>query len=515
MVETSSGKVRGLKNDGIHVYKGIPYGGPTEGSARFMPAIKPASWTKVRDVFDYGPSCFQTKGGINVNNELTRTRPPREFDEHQSENCLVLNVWSPCPGDGKKRPVLFWCHGGGYFAGSGSKSVNDSTNLAKHGDVVVVTVNHRLGPLGFLYLKELGGSEYSTSGNAGMLDLVAALEWVRDNIEAFGGDPSNVTIFGHSGGGGKVCTLLAMPVAKGLFHRAIIQGAYGLRMLESAAATETAERILANLGLNKHQLDQLHQLHPKQLWDAYYHVSRWDPKEFAEKGRSVINIGPVVDGLHLPHHPFDPVGPEISAQVPILIGTSKDESTIFLMSEPNLGKVDEAGMRQWLKDYVGEQNVDTVIAAYMRDQPNASPNDILVAVSSDVITIKDSIVLAERKIAQRGAPVYMYRFEHESPILGGKMKSLHGLEIPFVFDNLYKSKPDFTGDASELSSLAANMSQAWINFARSGNPNHNGLPAWPAYNMEERPTMIFDMQCKIVNDPRREGRKVLEQITKL
>ncbi|WP_019636448.1 carboxylesterase/lipase family protein [Paenibacillus fonticola] len=512
IVETGYGKVRGLNKEGINVYKGIPYGGSTEGSARFMPPTRPASWTGVRDVFDYGPACFQTKGGINVDNELTRTQPPRKSEEFQSENCLVLNVWSPGTGDGKKRPVLFWCHGGGYFAGSGSNSVNDGTNLARRGDVVVVTINHRLGPLGFLYLKELGGSDYGASGNAGMLDIVAALKWVRDNIEAFGGDPGNVTLFGHSGGGGKVSTLLAMPAAKGLFHRAVIQGAYGLRMMESSAASETTERILAVLGLKKDQLERLHQLHPKQLWDAYYHISKWDPIAFAEKRRNVMNIGPVVDGMHLPHHPFDPVGPEISAHIPIMIGTTKDESTIFLGSEPNLGQVDEAGMRQWLKHYVGEQNVDRVIVAYLKDEPNASPNDLLVAVSSDVITIKDSIVLAERKIAPKGAPVYMYRFEHESPTLGGKMKSLHGLEIPFVFDNLHKSTPDFVGDAPGLSDLAANMSQAWINFASSGNPNHDGLPAWPPYNLEERPTMVFDKQCNIVNDPRREGRRVLDQL---
>ncbi|WP_276352199.1 carboxylesterase/lipase family protein [Cohnella caldifontis] len=504
VVETAYGKVRGALTNGVLSFKGIPYGGPTR---RFMPPVRPEPWAGVRDALAYGPRCTQTQGFINTDNERSRSRKPTGIVEPESEDCLVLNIWTAAAGVGRARPVLFWCHGGGYFKGSGAGNGTDGAALARTGEAVVVTVNHRLGPLGFLHLGDVAGPEYAASGNAGMLDLVAALEWVNENIAAFGGDPGNVTLFGHSGGGGKVSALLAMPSARGLFHRAIVQGAHGLRMLSRETAAEFTLAMLRSLNLREHEIGKLRELPAQALWDAYFRLTPWDPYAFAEKGRSVSNIGPVVDGIVLPRHPFDPAGPECSADVPVMIGTSKDEATIFLADDPKLGAIDEAGMRRWLKHYVGEAEIDRAVEAYRKDRPDASPNDLVVSIASDKVTIYDAIVQAERKLEQKSAPVYMYRFDWESPMLGGKMGAFHGLEVPFVFDNLALNAEILGGDEDPaLGKLAANMSRSWISFALTGDPNHGGLPDWPSYTLEERATMIFDKTCRVARDPGRERR---------
>ncbi|MFS0776934.1 carboxylesterase/lipase family protein [Neobacillus sp. 3P2-tot-E-2] len=511
IVETVAGKVRGTNDEGVYTFKGIPYGDTTEGARRFMAPSKPQPWVGVRDAIAFGSRCYQTEGGIQeFDRELKKANAWDDGPEDESENCLVLNVWTRGITDGKKRPVMFWCHGGGFFAGSGARARNNGKFLAKRGDVVVVTVNHRLGPLGFLHLGDLAGEEYAASGNAGMLDLVLALEWVRDNIEQFGGDPGNVTIFGTSGGGGKVSTLLAMPSAQGLFHRAAIQSSSGLRMRTREEATQLAETLLFELGLGVDQLDKLHQLHPKQIWEAYWAATKWSPESFAKKGRNVM-AAPVVDGRYLPNHPCDPVAPSISAHVPLMTGTTKDEATLFLLSDPQLGSIDEQGMMKWLNLYAGDDS-ERVLNAYRSAMPDASPNDLLVAMVTDRLTRMGSITLAERKLALKSAPVYMYMFSWESPILGGKMKSFHGADAPFIFDTLSLAPTALTGDDPELVPLANKMSEAWIAFATYGNPNHPGLPEWPAYSLEERATMTFDKECRMVKDPLREGRLAWELV---
>ncbi len=497
IAEISSGKIRGVVNQGIRIFKGVPYGGPVDGPRRFLAPAKPAPWAGVRDALDYGPRAIQDDNAFAMPPALLKVF---QFAEPlpTDENCLVLNVWTPAVNDGRKRPVMFWCHGGAFIAGSGSSPWYDGTNLARKGDVVVVTINHRLNVFGFLHLDELGGGEaFASSGSVGMLDIVAALEWVRDNIASFGGDAGNVTIFGESGGGAKVSVLMAMPAARGLFHKAIIQSGPAVEMASREDATATARDVLTELGLSESQLGELRRVSAEQLKRAQSAVVRKaSMMAFANRRRTGFN--PVIDGKNLPGGPFEPVAPAISAAVPLMIGTNKDEMALFFGLAPWLDNLDDAALRDRARMFVGERG-DAILESYRRARPNDSPRDLILAISSDQAMRMPSLVTADRKAAQAGAPVFVYLFTWETPVLEGRLKSAHAMEIPFVFDTL-KSAP-MTGDSPARFALAEKMSNTWIAFARSGNPNNAAIPNWPAYSTAKRPTMIFDNQCRVENDP--------------
>ncbi|MGE0688137.1 MAG: carboxylesterase/lipase family protein [Dehalococcoidia bacterium] len=502
IVEVQQGKLRGAIEDGIAVFKGVPYGADTTGEGRFK-APRPAEpWTGVRDALSFGPDAPQLVPGHSALKELF---PSIIYD--QSEDCLRLNVWTPAIGDGAKRPVMVWIHGGGFHYGSGvMHEAHRGGRLAKRGDVVVVTVNHRLNSLGYLYLADLFGPEFSDSGNAGMLDLVEALRWVRDNIEAFGGDPANVTIFGQSGGGAKVSTLLAMPAAQGLFHRAVVQSGARLKGVLPDAATANARDLLAELGVESGDRQALLDLPARAIVDAVSSLS----KKRGEVGAGGGGFGPVVDGANLPTHPWGGTAPEFSKQVPVMVGTTRDELTYQLVMHPDFDGLDEAGLRRKLTAQIGSrpdrfgaispEQIEHLIDAYRSTRPNDRPQDLLVALASDGTRLA-SIRLAEQRAAQPGAaPVYMYLFRWESPGLNGTLKSTHTLEIPFVFDNLEVSN-DYVGPRPERETLMEQMSGAWLAFARTGNPDHEGLPHWPAYDETTRATMIFDAVSEVENDP--------------
>ena len=371
----------------------------------------------------------------------------------------------------------------------------------RRGDVVIVTVNHRLGPLAYLYLDELasGPFKFASSGDAGMLDMVAALEWVRDNIAAFGGDPGNVTIFGESGGGAKVSVLMAMPSAAGLFHRAIMQSGPGLRMMGRAAATRRAENLIHALGLTTGEVERLQTVPVEQIFEAH---ATLNPNRIG-------GWAPVVDEHTLPGHPFDPAAPTISANVPLIIGTNKDEAALFLLADQTVPSLDKAGLYTRVQAAVGDA-AGSLIATYQRTRPQASPGDILTAISTDQMRIQ-SVRLAERKYAQGAAPAYMYLFTWETPRLDGRLKSCHALEIAFVFDNLFYGR-GLNGDSPEIQPIADKMSEAWLAFARDGLPAYRELPTWPAYTTRERATMIFDRICYIENDPFGEERKAWDGV---
>src|SRR5580698_1960650 len=500
IVETVSGRVRGKKERGVAVFKGIPYAAPPLGENRFRPPRKVDPWTGVRDALAYGDQAIQDDNVFNLPPDLLAIFP-LSGSEKTSEDCLTLNVWTSGTS-GTKRPVLFWCHGGAFITGSGSSSWYDGTNLCRLDDVVVVTFNHRLGALGYLHLEDIA-TDFEGAGTAGMRDIVAALEWVRDNIAAFGGDAGNVTIFGESGGGAKVSVLMAMPAAHRLFHKAIIQSGPAVQMASRDDASETARQLLAELGLSAEKVGELGGIPAPKIAEAQAAVLK-KVSNMSFSNRRRVGFNPVVDGKHLPGGPFAPTAPAISANVPLMIGTNKDEMTLFFGFAPWLEGLDEPTMRKRVEMFVGA-DAARVIEHYRRARPKDSLRDLVLAIATDHAMRMPSLLTADRKVAQNAAPVFVYLFTWETPVLGGKLKSPHALEIPFVFDTVQTS--GLTGDSPTRFSLADKMSRAWLAFAHKGNPNHEGIPNWPPYSVEQRPTMIFNDQCKVENDPYSAERK--------
>lgn len=518
VVELRRGSLRGAIDEGIHVFKGIPYGGPTGGHLRWMPPTRADRWDGVRDALEYGPMCPQRPTGAssdpNRPSLITRLFTPSEGSrlrkgmggDRQDEDCLVLNVWTPALGDGGKRPVMVWLHGGGFASGSGSSAAYNGVNLCKRGNVVVVTINHRLNVFGYCHLADLEGSRYASSGNAGMLDIVQALDWVGDNIERFGGDPGNVTIFGESGGGRKVSTLMGMPAARGLFHRAIIQSGPGIHMQPRDQANEIAIALLSELDLKPNQVRELHNLPAERLVAAQLAVSGRQDSASRQKG-VIAQTGfvPTVEGNFLPDYAFDPVASPLCAEIPLMIGTNKHEMALFMAADPRVASntMTEDYLRERVETMAGNA-ADRVLDVYKKSYPDASPADLMVLIATGRTYKFDSITLAQRKAAQR-APVYMYQFDWESPALNGRLGACHALEIAFAFNNAAEFG-FMTGGTKEAAALSDRMADAWIAFAKSGNPNTPSLPEWPAYDAAQRATMMLNNECRVENDPYGEER---------
>lgn len=488
VTSTDAGKVRGYIHNTIYIYKGIPYA----EAKRFEAATKPKQWAGVRSSMTYGPVAPLSTPTTSVQDES-------EFLFHHdwgytNEDCLRANVWTPGINDGKKRPVMFWIHGGGFTAGSSQELPSyDGENLAKRGDVVVVSINHRLNVLGFLDLSAYG-EKYKHSANNSILDIKMALEWVKNNIANFGGDPNNVTIFGQSGGGAKVNTLMAMPSAKGLFHKAINEsGAFRSSMKEKAETQAIAAEVLTLLNIPATNVDSLQKIPFQILSDisakAIKNVNdrKGKPGDMLSSG-----FGPSVDGTDLPYQLFSKEAFELSKDVPLMIGTVKNEFMPSLFT--NMSKATKEQVVGFIKNQQKDK-ADAYIASVQKAYPNdTKPSDLM---DVDAMFRPGAIHEAKDKAALNAAPVYMYLFTWQSPVLDGKFKAVHCMEIPFAFYNIEKCE-EMTGGTKEAVELSKKVSDAWINFARSGNPNHKGLPIWPKFDASKTATMHFDNKCEVL-----------------
>jgi para-nitrobenzyl esterase len=512
VAETTSGKIRGFERNGVYIFKGVPYGASTSGIRRFMPPAKPEAWKGIRNALQYGPVCpTEDSAHFNTDGRNLATTDEDAFLLHRGsaamvprEDCLRLNLWTPEINGSHKRPVMVYMHGGGFSHGCAHDLLSyEGESLARNHDAVVVNHNHRLNVYGYLNLAGMGGEQYASSANVGMLDIIAVLEWVRDNIATFGGDPGNVTIFGQSGGGGKVVTLMAMPAAHGLFHRAIVQSGPYLKMLSPDYSRQLAERTISELGLAKSQIDQLQKISVDRLSGAAVEAMKKMPQStpslrdsFGEEGWA-----PTVDGHVLPHHPFDPGAPAISAHVPLLTGSNLNEFVSGL-DHPDLPSMTSTEVSRLLAESFGNDST-AILEAYRVDYPKASPFELYAAIAASRFRIP-AFAQAARKAALKSAPAYEYIYSWRTPVLDNRVGTFHACEISFSFDNA-EICDQYSAGTPEALTLSRQMGAAWVNFARNGNPNHEGLPHWPAYTEETRATMCFDTPCKVRNDPEGKG----------
>lgn len=501
VVETASGRIEGLTVGGVHVFKGIPYGAPTSGANRFRPPRKPEPWSGVKETRTYAGRSPQAAAAPQRPELATVWGPVDTLPV--GEDCLTLHVWTPGL-DSARRPVMVWLHGGAFSYGSANSPRYDSTNLAGRNDVVVVAVNHRLNIFGHLDLSAVGGERFAQSGNVGLLDLVLALQWVRDHAARFGGDPGNVTIFGQSGGGGKVSALLAMPGARGLFHKGIVQSGASIRFAEKERTTQLAAAVLKQLGLGANQLDALQALPLEKLSGVVASAQATLPKA----KRPLLdryNFGPVIDGTVLPAHPFDPAASALGDDIPVLVGDTTDEAAIFLAPDEAVWNraVTEDDLKKRIAAVAGDA-ADELLAYYKRRDPGDGATDrLLTALTASNFGVR-TVMLAEAKAARAKAPVWHYDFAWRTPAYGGRLKSCHSVEVPFVFDTLHVIGEQHRKPGAQA--LAARVSKIWADFARTGHCD------WPVYAAPTRTTMVFDDRCRTIDDPDGEVRPLWARV---
>lgn len=512
VVETTAGKVRGCTHNGIHVFKGIPYGASTAGKNRFMPPQKPEAWTGVRSALWFGEVApYPPRAGWHEDENAFMFQ---WNDGLAGEDCLRINLWTPSVNDHEKRPVMVWLHGGGYSAGSGQELLSyDGENLAHRGNVVVVSLNHRLNTFGHLDLSQLGGEKYASSGNVGMLDIVAALEWVRDNIAAFGGDPNTVMIFGQSGGGGKVNTLMAMPSAQGLYHRACVQSGSLLQVNEPEDSAKLAAAVLAELNISKNNIDRIQMVPIERLLDGAFTAQRIitpqrsGPPNFRRIGRQ-LGWAPVVDGKVIPAQIWEPNAPDMSAGVPLMVGTVLNEFANGI-DHPEAFSMTDGQLAERLKPVCGGREQEAIeMARHLF--PKSNPFQLYSVIMTSSVR-GSAVKQASLKTAQAKALAYNYWFQWQTPILDGRPMAFHCAELSFCFDNTDRCET-MTGGGERARALGAKMSEAWIRFARTGNPNHEGLPEWLAFTADKVPTMTFDDHCKLENNPDGSLRTLMDSV---
>jgi para-nitrobenzyl esterase len=485
MATTRYGKVRGFTDNGVNVFRGIRYGADTK-SRRFMPPLPPDSWVGVQEAVNYGPASPQQS----------------RSSESTSEDCLFLNVWTPGLRD-VKRPVMVYIHGGAYANGSGSSPLYDGVRLCKRGNVVVVTINHRLNAFGYLYLSRFGGIEFADSGNAGQLDLVLALQWVRDNIQEFGGDPNRVMVFGQSGGGAKIATLMATPLAKGLFHCAATMSGQQVTGSGALNATLRARTILDALKLTPDRVSEIRTISPEKIVDV---LGTRDPVlPFGG-----VSFAPVLDERTLQRHPFYPDAAPQSLHIPMIIGNTHDETRAFLGGDASNFTMTWGQLAEKL---IPNMRVDiqpeVVIATYRKLYPNYSPSDVFFAATTAGRSWRGAIIEAEER-AKAGSPAYAYQLDWSSPRDGGKFGAPHASDIQLVFDNI--DKPGATAIGPTAQPMADQMSETFIAFARTGNPNNKVIPHWNTYSLPRRQTMVFNVPSHLEDDPRGAERRLFAKV---
>ena len=501
VASTRYGKVEGEEQSGLSVFKGIPFAAPPIGAQRWLPPGKPAAWSGIRDARSFG-------GVAPQNNMMLSALAAMVIDDPQSEDCLYLNVWTPA-ADAKKRPVMVWIHGGAFEIGAGSQGIYDGSTLARRGDVVVVGINYRLGPLGFLRLADLSNGKIPATGNEGILDQIAALQWVRDNIAEFGGDPANVTIFGESAGGMSVGTLLAAPPAKGLFHKAIPQSGACHTGAQRERANRNAERIMAKLGAST--AEAMRALTPAQLLTGTMLADGKTPDpEFG------MAYQPVIDGGMMPRAAIEMVTDGASSEVAIMAGSTLDEWKLFAAMDRGAQKLDRAGLAARYSRRMAPDVADALISSYEKARASrGAPTtgvEIFSALETDRVFRIPAVRLAELHANRRGR-IYNYLFTWPSPAARGALGSCHALELGFVFGtNHLPGMPQFAGTGPVVERLATEMQDAWLAFARTGDPSCASLGTWPQYDASRRATMILGEKSKVEDAPYDGERRAWDQI---